>query len=117
MIQTAKGFKILTAAGDNMNNSPWVPDFVENPYKDTTAALNTFNDNMAAIGYWLNPKNLFTEIWQGLETLIYSPDTAVFLMVAAIIALIFRVFDVKTPFKVVFWTWVAYWILRGFIFV
>lgn len=98
-------------------NSRWVPDFIEKPYSDLTTALNDFNTTVDKIGYWLNPKNLFTEAWQGLDALVHSPEAAIFLMAAAIISIIFRALDVRLPLKITFWGWVAYWILRGFIFV
>lgn len=79
--------------------------------------IATFNENIKAIGYWLNPKNLYAEAVQGLDALVHSPETAIFLMAAAIISIIFRALDVRTPLKITFWTWAAYWLLRGFIFI
>jgi hypothetical protein len=99
------------------HNNPWVPSFIEKPYGDLTAALTDFNTTVHKIGYWLNPKNFFNEVIQGLDALVHSPDTGLFLMASAIISIIFRALGVKTPLKITFWVWVAYWILRGVIFV
>ncbi|MGP9042084.1 M23 family metallopeptidase [Cytobacillus kochii] len=114
-VQTVDPTKYVAGAVEKHNR--WLPDFIEKPYTDLTNALNDFNGTVDTLSYWLNPKNLFSEIWQGLEALIYNPETAVFLMAAAIISIIFRGLEVKLPLKLTFWSWVAYWILRGFIFV
>lgn len=104
--------------GDAVQKSAWyLPDFIEKPYNNLSNSLNEFNHTVDKISYWINPKNFFNEAWGGLEKLVLSPDAAVFLMVCAIISIIFRALDIKLPLKLTFWGWVAYWVLRGFVFI
>jgi hypothetical protein len=105
------------AAAAVEHNNRWVPDFIEKPYGDLTTALEDFNTTVDKIGYWLNPKNLFTEAWQGLDVIIHSPDTALFIIAATIIGFWLIALGLKLPKKILFWGWIIYWILRGFVFV
>jgi hypothetical protein len=103
------------------NNNPFIPDFIENPYKDTAHSINQLNENIQnfqdGFTYWVNPKNWFIEGWQGLEHLIHDPGTAVVLIAGTIIGGWLIACGVKWPKKIIFWSWVGYWILRGFVFV
>jgi murein DD-endopeptidase MepM/ murein hydrolase activator NlpD len=99
------------------HNNRWVPDFIEKPYKGATNSIGELNDKLDAIGYWINPKNWITEGWEALGNLITDPTTAVFLMAGTIVGFWFIAMGAKSPKKILFWTWVFYWILRGFIFV
>lgn len=117
--QTATGFKVTVAAPAAANNR-FIPDFVENPYKDLTAAINEFNitttETLEAIGYWINPKNLFTEAWQGLEWLMLNPATGHFLIGGTIVGIWLIMFGANWPKRYVFWGWVSYWGLRVMFF-
>lgn len=106
--QTASGFKVALATNNNL-----IPDFIENPYKDMAKGLAGINEKLDAIVYWLNP----VHIWQGFGDLITSPTTSIFLMAGTIIGIWFIAFGAQTPKKVIFWSWVGYWLLRGFVFV
>lgn len=93
MIQnTEKGFKVITEVGET---------------------IDKIGEAIDKVIYWLNP----VHIWQGLGTLVNSSTTAVFLMAGTIIGFWFIAFGAKTPKKVIFWSWVSYWLLRGFVFV
>lgn len=99
------------------HNSPFMPDFIERPYTKLTDSVAELNDKLDTIGYWINPKNLLSEAWQGLEWLIYNPDVAVWLMGGTIIGIWIIALGAKWPKKWLFWSWIVYWVLRGFVFV
>ena len=106
--QTATGFKVAIATNNRL-----IPDFIENPYNNIANGLAELNQKIDAVVYWLNP----IHIWQGIGDLIASPATGVFLMSGTIIGIWLIAFGAKTPKKFIFWTWVGYWLLRGFVFV
>lgn len=87
-----------------------------NPIKDMAQGLQGLNDTLHDIGYWINPVNLAREAWQGLEWLVTNPETANFLMSGSIIGIILVMFGAKWPKKWLFWAWLIYWTLRGFVF-
>jgi murein DD-endopeptidase MepM/ murein hydrolase activator NlpD len=98
-------------------NSPFVPDFIEKPYTKATDSIAELNDKLDTIGYWINPVNWVKEAWQGLEWLIQNPDVAIWLMGGTVIGIWLICLGAKWPKKWLFWGWIIYWVLRGFVFV
>jgi hypothetical protein len=115
MQPTATGFKIMLAP--QVDNSKWVPDFIEDPYKDTANSLGELNGKLDAIGYWINPKHFIPEGWEALGILFTSPDLAVWLIGGTIVGVWLIMLGATWPKKWLFWGWIVYWALRGFIFV
>lgn len=78
--------------------------------------LKQVNENLETFKYWINPVNWFVEAHKGLYILVNHEDTATFLMAGTIIGIWLIMVDVKWVKKWLFWSWVGYWILRGFVY-
>lgn len=99
------------------SNNHWIPDFVEVPFKKLTESVDNLNHKIETISYWINPKNLATELWNVFGHLISSPETGYLLAAGTIIGIWLIMLGAKWPKKWIFWSWVIYWVFRGFIFV
>lgn len=78
--------------------------------------VDTLNHNWESFKYWVNPVNWFVEANRGLYTIINHEDTATVLMAGTIIGIWLIMADVKWVKKWLFWSWVIYWVLRGFVY-
>jgi murein DD-endopeptidase MepM/ murein hydrolase activator NlpD len=106
---------VAAAAVDG--NNRFIPDFIEKPYKNATDSIGELNDKLDAIGYWMNPKHLLSEGWEALGNLMVNPEVAIWLMGGTIIGAWLIMLGAKWPKKYLFWGWILYWALRGFVFV
>lgn len=88
-----------------------------NPFKSVQEGIQGLNDRIDKIGYWINPVNWVKELWGFLDTLFKSGALDNALIVATIGAIMLIMLGAEKPKKYIFWTWVIYFILRGFIFV
>lgn len=88
---------------------------LENPFAGTMDALAEFNDKLDAIAYWLNPKNVAIEAWDGITAIMLSPATGYVLIGGTMVGIMIWALGANWPKKWVFWTWVSYWGLRTFI--
>lgn len=86
-------------------------------------SVSEFNDKMDALEkgwetfkYWINPVNLFAELHRAMDMLINHQNTATGLMAVTIVAIWLIMLDVKWVKKYLFWSWVVYWVLRGFVY-
>lgn len=98
-------------------DSPWIPNFVENPYNKMNNSIGELNDKLDTFMYWINPKHWITEGWSALETFITSPDTAAWMMGGTIIGVWLMMLGLKQPKHYIFWANIIFWVLRGFVFV
>ena len=91
-----------------------------NPFSGVQNSIDTFNQNIELIGetfrYWINPLNWFVEINRGLHWLVNQPETGTVLMSGTIIGIWLIMLGANFPKKWLFWSWIIYWTLRGFIY-
>lgn len=105
MIQTtAAGFKVTALA--------W-----ENPVTKTGDQLRELNGKIDGVGewlaYWGNPATWYELIAETFRT----GALDVPFMAGSIILIWFIMFGADWPKKYIYWGWVVFWTLRGFIFV
>jgi hypothetical protein len=118
IIQSIKGFKVsMVQATAIPYKDTWVPNFIEKPYQDISSSISELNHHIDSFIYWINPVHWFTSGWHSLGDLIQNPETAIILMAGTIIGGWLMATGVKWPKKWLFWGWVIYWVLRGFVFV
>lgn len=94
-------------------SSPWVPDFLEKPAQQ----LGELNDKLDAFIYWINPVHWVKDGWRSLEQLFAGGTIDEPFIAASIILVILIGLGANWPKKWLFWGWVVYWLLRGFVFV
>jgi murein DD-endopeptidase MepM/ murein hydrolase activator NlpD len=97
-------------------DNPWMPNFIENPYDKVGNSISELNNKLDTFMYWINPKHWFTEGWSALETFILSADTATWVMCGTMIGVWLMMAGLKQPKKYIFWGWIIFWVLRGFVF-
>jgi hypothetical protein len=100
---------------------PEWPKIDLNPFDDVARKLDELNRNIETAGdafvYWINPVNWVQEGWQALEALVLDPGTATWIMAGTVVGIWLIMFGARWPKKWIFWGWIVYWTLRGFIFV
>ena len=85
--------------------------------KGVQEGLDRLNDSIATYMYWINPINLVKEGWGWLEANISAGALDVPFIAASIVLVWLIVFGAKWPKKYLYWGWLGFWVLRGFIFV
>jgi hypothetical protein len=98
------------------NDSRWIPNFIEKPYDKVGNSISELNDKLDTFGYWINPIHWFTEGWAALERLILHPETGAWLIGGTIIGVWLTMAGLNIPRKYIYWGWIVFWILRGFVF-
>lgn len=82
-----------------------------------TEGLENLNNRIDTYMYWINPINWVKEGWTWLDVNISAGALDVPFMAASIVLIWLIVFGAKWPKKYLFWGWLAFWTLRGFIFI
>lgn len=90
-----------------------MPNIIEKPMKQ----LEELNHKIDKIGYWINPVNWVKEAWAALHEVISTGSWDVPLICATMVCVILIGLGANFLKKWVFWGWVIFWILRGFVFV
>lgn len=98
------------------SSPPEKKDWSLNPFSGLQDSLDTFNQNFESVKYWLSPVNWFIEANKGLHWLINQPETGIFLMGGTIVGIWLIMLGANFPKKYLFWSWIIYWTLRGFIY-
>lgn len=95
-------------------------DWNMNPFSGLQESLDEFNKNVESFvdgfWYWINPLNWFIEANKGLHWLINQPETATFLVSGTIVGIWLIMLGANFPKKYLFWGWIVYWTLRGFVY-
>lgn len=73
-------------------------------------------DSINRFFYWINPVNMFKEAWGWLDCTISSGALDIPFLAASIVLIWLIMLGAKWPKKWIFWGWVIFWTLRGFIF-
>lgn len=80
-------------------------------------SIEKLNTNIDTYMYWTNPINLVKEGRDCLEINISSGLLDIPFLAICIVLVWLVVFGAKWPKKVMFWGWLGFWLLRGFIFI
>jgi hypothetical protein len=88
-----------------------------NPFKEIQADIHAIKEGVQTFLYWINPFNWIKDGWILLSDAISNGSLDIPLILFTIIAVWLTVLGLKQPKKWAFWTWVIFWILRGFILV
>ncbi len=92
--------------------SSWTPNFIEKPAKQ----LEELNNKIDNVGYWINPVNWVKEAWSALDNVVSNGSWDVPMIAATIIGIILIGLGANFLKKWLFWGWVLFWLLRGFVF-
>lgn len=85
-------------------------------YQNFNESIDNMKDFWAGVKYWVNPLNWFVELNKGLDFVVNHEYTATGVMAFTIIAIWLVMANANWVKKYVFWTWVIYWVLRGFVY-
>lgn len=87
-----------------------------NPFSDMGDKIDRLNSSIENFVYWLNPANWVREAWGSLGDAFSSGALDVPLMAGTIVGIWLIMFGADWPKKWVFWGWLSFWTLRGFVF-
>ena len=82
---------------------------------DLQESINNLNKNMESLGFWINPVNWFKEGWAWIDYTVGSGTLDVPFLAGTIISIWLIMLGAEWPKKVLFWGWIIFWTLRGFI--
>ena len=108
---------IVYMQGDKVHSITVSAAALADPLTDIADKVTKIYDGVNNFIYWVNPVNWVKEGWQLLETSISTGAWDIPLLIITIVAVWLLMLGAKTPAKIVFWGWVAFWVLRGVIFV
>ena len=80
-------------------------------------SVGEFKESIDSFRYWINPINWVKELWSWLHINISTGFLDGPFLIYSIVLIWLLMFGAKWPKKWLFWGWVVFWILRGFIFI
>lgn len=78
-------------------------------------AINAANSKLDHIIYMLNPLNWIKDLYLNIHSLVRSGTWDIPFLVATIILIWLWMFGAEWPKRYLFWGWIGFFLLRGFI--
>lgn len=88
-----------------------------NPIKALETKVDSLSNKVDNFVYWINPVNWFKEAGEGIYHLVSSGNLDVPLLIVTIAGIWLIMLGAKKPKKLLFWTWIGFWLLRGVLWV
>lgn len=87
-----------------------------NPVTELSESIEKLNHNLDRLAFWINPANWVKEGWAWLDHIIGGGRLDIPFMATSIVLVWLIMLGAEWPKKVLFWGWIIFWTLRGFIF-
>lgn len=100
-----------------MNNLVYAAISLPNPIKGLQDSIDALNGKIDKVIYWANPVNWFKEAGVALYRTVSSGSLDIPLMIFTIAAIWLIMLGAQKPKKLLFWTWIIFWVLRGVLLV
>lgn len=85
--------------------------------EEVKIAIENLNSRIDTYMYWINPINWVKEGWGWIDTNIGNGALDEPFLVASMVLIWLIIFGAKWPKKWLWWGWIGFWILRGFVFI
>lgn len=100
-----------------MNKLLYAAVGLPHPIKGLQDSIDALNDKLNSIAYWANPINWFKEAGAALYHAVNSGSLDIPLLIFTIAAIWLIMLGAQKPKKLLFWTWIVFWVLRGVLLV